>query len=85
MTEELSRYKDLEIETEGMWSINTTTLPVVLGVLGLSKKSMEKYISKIHGNIKIKQVQRCAPLGIALILRTGFYPSNKSSYPCEIC
>ena len=42
MTEELSRYKDLEIETEGMWSINTTTVAVVLGVLALSKKSMEK-------------------------------------------
>ena len=42
MTEELSRYKDLEIETEGMWSINTTTSPVVIGGLGLSKKGVEK-------------------------------------------
>ena len=42
MTEELSRYKDLEIETEGMWSINTTTLSVVIDGLAQSKKSMEK-------------------------------------------
>ena len=42
MTEELSRYKDLENEIERMWRINTTTLPVVIDGLGQSKKSMEK-------------------------------------------
>ena len=68
-TEKLSKYKDLEIEIEKMWGMNTTTIPVVLGALGLVKKGMEKYISKIPGNISIQEAQKCALLGTAHILR----------------
>ena len=57
------------IEIEKMWGMNTTTIPVVLGALGLVKKGMEKYISKIPGNISIQEAQKCALLGTAHILR----------------
>ena len=42
-TEKLSRYKDLEIEIEKMWGINTTTILVILGTLGLVKEGMENF------------------------------------------
>ena len=57
------------IEIEKMWGINTTTIPVILGALGLVKKGMEKYINKIPGNISIQEAQKCGPLGILHILR----------------
>ena len=57
VTEKLSKYKDLEIEIERMWGLNTMTIPVVVGALGLIKKGMEKYISTIPGNIKIQELQ----------------------------
>ena len=82
MTEKLSKYKDLENEIERVWGMNTTTIPVLIGGLGLIEKKMEKYISKIPGNIKIQQVQKCVVLGTAHILRV-VYPSNKPSHQYE--
>ena len=69
MTEKLSKCKDLEIEIEKFWGIKTTTIPVIIGALGLIKKEMEKYISKIPDNISIQEAQKCVLLGTAHILR----------------
>ena len=44
-------------------------LPVVIGGLSLVKRGTKKYISKISGNIKIEQVQKCVLPGLAHILR----------------
>ena len=44
VTEKLSKNKDLEIKIETMWGMKATTIPVVTGVLGLTKKGLEKYI-----------------------------------------
>ena len=52
VTEKLSKYKDLELEMERMWGMKATTIPVVIGALGLIKKGLEKYIQQITGNIK---------------------------------
>ena len=43
VTEKLSKNKDLEIEIETMWGMKATTIPLVTGVLGLTKKGLEKY------------------------------------------
>ena len=69
ITEKLSKYKDLETEIEKMWGMNTTTIPVVLGDLGLVKKGMQKYINNIPGNISIQEAQKCVLLGTAHVLR----------------
>ena len=69
VTEKLSKYKDLEIEINRMWGTKTTTIPVVIGALGLVKKGLEKYTDKIPGNINIHEVQKIALLGTAHILR----------------
>ena len=40
VTERLSKYKDLEIEIERMWGMKPTTIPVVIGALGLKKNGL---------------------------------------------
>ena len=67
--EKLSKYKDLEMEIAKMWEMKTTTIPVVLGALGVIKKDLEKYTSKIPGNIPIAELQKITLLGTAHILR----------------
>ena len=69
VTEKLSKNKDLEIEIETMWGMKATTIPVVTGVLGLTKKGLEKYIQQIPGNSKIHEPQKITLLGTSHILR----------------
>ena len=69
VTEKLSKYKDLEIEINRMWGTKTTTIPVVIGALGLVKKGLEKYTDNIPGNINIQEVQKIALLGTGHIIR----------------
>ncbi|XP_044182725.1 uncharacterized protein LOC122963360, partial [Acropora millepora] len=69
ITEKLSKYKDLEIEIERMWGMRATTIPVVIGALGLIKKGLEKYTKQIQGNIKISELQKIALLVTSRILR----------------
>ena len=65
VTEKLSKYKDLEIEIERMSGMKTTTIPVVIGALGLIKKGLEKYIKQIN----ITELQKITLLGTSHILR----------------
>ena len=69
VTEKLSKNKDLEIEIETMWGMKATTIPVVTGALGLTKKGLEKYIQQIPGNSKIHELQKITLLGTSHILR----------------
>jgi len=52
-----------------MWGMKGTTIPVVIGALGLIKKGLEKYIQQIPGNIKIQELQKITPLELSHILR----------------
>ena len=49
--EKLTKYKDLEIEVNKMWNMKTTIVPVIVGALGLIRKRMNDYMSKIPGRI----------------------------------
>ena len=40
----ISKYKDLEIETERMWHLKPTWKPVVVGALGTVKKGTNEYL-----------------------------------------
>ena len=52
-----------------MWGMKATTIPVVIGALGLIKKGLEKYTKQIPGNIKISEIQKISLLGTSRILR----------------
>ena len=60
--ESLSKYKDLEIEVTKMLEVKTSTVPNVVGVLGLVKKGLEKYGSQTPGQIGIEELQKIALL-----------------------
>ena len=49
--------------------MKATTIPVVIGGLGLIKKGLEEYTKQIQGNIKISELQKIALLGTSRILR----------------
>ena len=57
------------MEIERMWGMKTTTIPVVIGALGLIKKGLEKYTKQIPGNIKISELQKIVLLGTSRNLR----------------
>ena len=69
VAEELSKYKDLEIEITKMWGLKTIIVPVVIGALGVVKKGIRKHIDKIPGKINITELQKIALLGSSHILR----------------
>jgi len=67
--ENLSKYKDLEIEVEKMWQLKTTTIPVVVGALGLIKKGTNAFIEKIPGSPSLQEVQTVVLNSTAHVLR----------------
>ena len=69
VTEKLSKYKDLEIETSRMWGMRTETIPVIIGALGAIKKGLETYLGRIPGQLSISKLQKITLLGTAHILR----------------
>eukprot|EP00795_Rhopilema_esculentum_P009739 gene9739-18238_t len=77
--ENLSKYKDLEIEVTKMWEMKTSTVPIVVGALGLVKRGLEKYASQIPGHIQIEELQKIALLISAHILRRTMSIKVKAS------
>ena len=55
--EKLSKYKDLEIEVTKMWHLKTT-LPVVIGALGMVTKAVPNYVSQIPGAPSLTELQK---------------------------
>jgi len=49
--------------------VKTTTIPVVIGALGLIKKWMDKYIQNVPSDTKIQELQKITLLGTSHILR----------------
>ena len=56
--EKLSKYKDLKIEIAKMWKMETKTIPVIMGALGMIKKGTQKYVNEILGNLSLAEIQK---------------------------
>ena len=56
--EKLSKYKDLEIEVTKMWHLKTTTLPVVIGALGIVAKTSRNYVSQVSGALSLIELKK---------------------------
>ena len=67
--EKLSKYKDLEIEVTKMWHLKETTLPVVIGALGMVAKAASNYVSQIPGTPSLTELQKITLMSTAHILR----------------
>ena len=44
--DKLSKYKDLEIEIQRMWKLRMSTVPVIVGALGMIKKGCQKHLTQ---------------------------------------
>ena len=69
--EKVTKYQDLKIEIEKMWSVKAEVIPVVVGVLGAVTKRLESFFRSflIAEKINITSLQKSALLGTAHILR----------------
>jgi hypothetical protein len=67
--EKILKYKDITIEIQRMWNVNTRAIPVIIGATGTISKSFRKYLSSIPGNHEVRVLQKTAILGTAHILR----------------
>ena len=56
--EELSKYKNLEIVITKMWHLKTTTLPVVVVVLGMAANTVPNYVMQIHRAQPLTKLQK---------------------------
>ena len=67
--EKKSKYKDLELEIQRMWYMETIVIPVVVGALGTVKKGMVENIKKVSERATVTEIQKICMLGSARILR----------------
>ena len=63
--EKILKYKDLTIEIQRVWNVETKAIPVIIGATGIISKSFRKYVSNIPGNHEVKELQKIAILGTA--------------------
>ena len=54
----VKEYYNLEIEIEKMWHLKTTTMPVIVGALGMIKKGTDKHINKIACSSSLCEMQK---------------------------
>jgi hypothetical protein len=67
--EKILKYKDLIIETQRMWNVETEIIPVITGANGTISKSFRKYLNSVPGKHEIKELRKTAVLGTAHTLR----------------
>ena len=65
----VAKYIDLEIEISKMWKMKTTTIPVIIGALGMIKKGTKDLVAKIPGKSTLDEIQKIVLNGTAHILR----------------
>ena len=67
--QKILKYKELAIEIERMWNVETKVIPVIIWATGIISKTFRKYVSNIPGNHEVKELQKTATLGTAHILQ----------------
>lgn len=67
--EKYLKYKDLQIETERMWNMKTTIVPIVIGATGLISYKTTEAIKQIPGTHNLTSLQKTVVLSTAHIIR----------------
>jgi hypothetical protein len=67
--EKILKYKDLKVEIQRIWNLQTNLIPVIIGTTETISKLFRKYLSNKPGKHEIKALQKTAILGTAHTLR----------------
>ena len=68
-----SKYKDLEIEIQRIWKLRTSTVPVIVGALGMIKKGCQKHLDAIPGEPQLQEIQKTVLTSTEHILRKDLF------------
>ena len=63
------KYKSLCIETQRMWNLKYTIIPVIIGATGIVMRSLRKNLEAVPGKHSIDSLQKTAILGTSHIIR----------------
>ena len=63
--EELSTYKDLEIEVSGMWKLMTKTVQFIIGRLEIIKKRLDQNLQLVPGHLSAIELQKITLMSTA--------------------
>jgi hypothetical protein len=63
------KYKNLGRDTQRMWNLKCTIIPVIIGTAGLVTRSLRKNLEAIPGKRWIDSLQQTAILGTSHIIR----------------
>ena len=84
------KYKDLTIETQRMWNVKTTVIPVIIGTKSTLSKSFRKYVDNIPAHhelrkttIKIAVFRSSRPSLCPGMLSTYFLKERHCTHPPE--
>jgi hypothetical protein len=56
--DKILKYKDLTIEIERMWNVQTKVIPVIIGATGTISKSFRNYVSNIQEITKLRNYRK---------------------------
>ena len=70
--ENLSKYKDLQIEVDRMWKLKASVILVVVGGLGLVKKGTVKHLEKIPDKQNLVEIQKIVLTSTADMLKNRY-------------
>ena len=71
--EKIEKYRDLAIKIGRIWKQRASTVPIVIGALGIISKNHLMYLGELECNISFETIQKTALLGTAHILRRTLY------------
>jgi hypothetical protein len=63
------KYRSLCIETQRMWNLKCTIIPVIIRATGIVTRSLRKHMEDIPGKHSIDSLQKTAVLGTSHIIR----------------
>jgi hypothetical protein len=63
------KYKSLGIEIQRMWDLKCTIIQVIIGAIGIVRRSLRKNLEDIPGKHSIDSLQKTAVLGTSHIIQ----------------
>jgi len=63
------KYKSLCIETQRMWNLTCTIIPIIIGATGIVTRSLRNNLEAVPGKHSIESLQKTAVLGASHIIR----------------